>query len=265
MRMRGSFLRTTGIRRVLGQPACWPPMTGQTAHRFDVAIVGWAYVGLPTRCPHAGGQRVLGLESARPACGIREGPVDLLARTGAAGARWPTPRLPLDDTRGPGEHRPSGSGTTRSTPMQPGMGQCGGPQTVVRHARPGPDPDETSTKYVGCTHDCWSACAPRADGGRTCRGLRALSASTGTPAHRARARVVAGVTASARARVASLRGCAPRCKWCAAAGRPDDQAVREHVTAVISRWPTVPTEAHAGPDIAAVIDAPPPTDGFSRL
>jgi nucleotide sugar dehydrogenase len=137
------------------------PMVGPEPFRYDVAVVGLGYVGLPTALSlHARGRRVLGVDISRPRlAAIRDGAVDLLDED----------RIRLDEALGDGEafrldDDAAGIADAAAvlvcvpTPVDehlvPDLGPLRGAcEVVVRHARPGQTLMLTSTTYVGCTHD----------------------------------------------------------------------------------------------------------------
>src|SRR5688572_4680391 len=199
------------------------PVTG-TAFRYDVAIVGLGYVGLPTALSlHAGGQRVLGVDVSRSRLtAIRDGAVDLLdedrERLGKALADVDGFRLE-DDASGLADA--SAVLVCVPTPVDEHLvpdlralrGAC---EAVVCQARRGQTLMLTSTTYVGCTDDL------------LVRPLRARGLTAGEDVFVAFAperidpgndrhtqrtvpRVVGGVTRRcAEHAAAALRGCASR-------------------------------------------------------
>jgi UDP-N-acetyl-D-glucosamine dehydrogenase len=133
--------------------------------RYDVAIVGLGYVGLPTALAyHAAGQRVLGVDLSEPRiAAVRADRVDLLdtdhSRLGDALADPRSFALSCLTIDGP---RTLASAATIivcvPTPVDrhltPDLGPLAGAcATVVSAAVPGQLIVLTSTSYVGCTRD----------------------------------------------------------------------------------------------------------------
>lgn len=143
----------------LGMPVQRPART--TPFRYDVAVVGLGYVGLPTALAlHSAGQRVVGLDiSAERMAGIRNGTVDLLAsdrsrlleameagddfRLTSNTAESATARVVLICVPTPIDHHLAPDLNALRTACQ----------TVVDQVVPGQTLVLTSTTYVGCTRD----------------------------------------------------------------------------------------------------------------
>ncbi len=134
---------------------------GEAPFRYDTAVVGLGYVGLPTALAlHAAGRHVLGLEiSAARVADIRTGDVDLLPSDHS--------RLleALDDHRSfalstdPAQMAraeyvlicvPTPINHHLAPDLAPLEAAC---RSVVAHAAPGQTLVLTSTTYVGCTRD----------------------------------------------------------------------------------------------------------------
>jgi len=147
----GSSAQTAVLERPVAEPE----------FRYDVAIVGLGYVGLPTALSlHAGGQRILGVDVSRSRlAAIRDGAVDLLDedRERLDRALPDTEGFRLDDDAS-GLADASAVLVCVPTPVDEHLvpdlralrGAC---EAVVRHARRGQTLMLTSTTYVGCTHD----------------------------------------------------------------------------------------------------------------
>lgn len=151
-----------------------PPSPGALAARYDVAVVGMGYVGLPTALAlHAAGRRVLGVEvSAARVYDIARGSVDLgpsdaarLRRAVADPDRFALTRDPAAVSGA------AGVLVCVPTPVDehlvPDLSSLSAAcDAVARHAVAGQTLVLTSTSYVGCTRDLLTA--PLAE-----RGLRA--------------------------------------------------------------------------------------------
>jgi nucleotide sugar dehydrogenase len=146
---------SSGQTAVLERPASEPEF------RYDVAVVGLGYVGLPTALSlHAGGRRVLGLDISRSRlAAIRDGEVDLLdedrerldrALADADGFRLEDEASGLADASAVLVCVPTPVDEHLVPDLGPLRGAC---EVVVRHARRGQVLMLTSTTYVGCTHD----------------------------------------------------------------------------------------------------------------
>jgi UDP-N-acetyl-D-glucosamine dehydrogenase len=129
--------------------------------RYDVAIVGLGYVGLPTALAfHAAGHRVLGLElSERRVTDIMAGDVDLLDSDHARLATALEDRGRFEMTIEPSRlAEAAGVLVCVPTPVDEHLmpdlraltGAC---RTLVNHAVPGQTLLLTSTTYVGCTRE----------------------------------------------------------------------------------------------------------------
>jgi UDP-N-acetyl-D-glucosamine dehydrogenase len=222
----------------LHEPAAYPdgsPTSGQTAvldrpdvgpaaFRFDVAIVGLGYVGLPTALTfHAGGARVVGLDISRARlAAIHAGAVDLLEtdRVRLERAMRDTEAFHLGDDMAVLADAAAVL-VCVPTPVDDHLlpdlaaltAAC---QTVVQHTARGQVLMLTSTTYVGCTQDL------------LVKPLRARGLTVGEDVfvafaperidpgndrheHREVPRVVGGVTRRCTERaVEALRGCAAR-------------------------------------------------------
>ncbi|MFI5494846.1 nucleotide sugar dehydrogenase [Actinoplanes sp. NPDC051859] len=144
----------------LGMPAPRPAVDEPT-FRYDVAVVGLGYVGLPTALAlQSAGQRVVGLEiSAARLTEIREGTADLLPsdksrlldaldtgddfRLTTDPAECATGRIVLVCVPTPIDHH-------LAPDLDALRAAC---RTVVAQAVPGQTLVLTSTTYVGCTRD----------------------------------------------------------------------------------------------------------------
>ena len=208
----------SGHTAVLDRPAVAP------AARYDVAIVGLGYVGLPTAVSlHAGGRRVLGLDISRSRlAAIHDGAVDLLDED-----RERLDRALADTDGFRLDHDASGLADASAvlicvpTPVDEHLvpdldalrAAC---ESVVRHARPGQTLMLTSTTYVGCTHDL--LVRPLRTRGLTVGedvfvAFAPERIDPGNDRHTQRTvpRVVGGVTHRCAERaVETLRGCASR-------------------------------------------------------
>jgi nucleotide sugar dehydrogenase len=207
--------------RVAGAPTA---VLDRPSFRYDVAVVGLGYVGLPTALGvHAAGGRVVGVDvSPARLAAIRAGEVDLLAADHARLARAlgdPERFAVGDDPALLGQAAavlvcvPTPVDEHLVPDLAPLSAACA---TVVRQAVPGQTLMLTSTTYVGCTDE--HLVRPLRE-----RGLRVGEdvfvafaperIDPGNDRHRQHEvpRVVGGVTPACGERAAAaLRGCAGR-------------------------------------------------------